>query len=69
MQEDLKDLEIDLSLEEMKSKSKNSFKRLVKIKAKEYALDHLLRLKEKHKKCLCVCVLNTDDERSWLLKC
>ena len=50
VQEDLKDFEIDLSLEEMKSKSKNSFKRLVKIKAKEYALDNLLNLKEKHKK-------------------
>ena len=46
----LKQLKINLSLDEIKKKSKNSFKRLVKLKTKEYALEYLLTLKEKHSK-------------------
>ena len=48
--ENLKELDINLTLEEIKKKSKNSFKRLVKTKAKEYTLNYLLDLKEKHSK-------------------
>ena len=50
VQEDLNELNIDLSLEEIKKKSENSFKRLVKIKTEELALDYLLNLKENHTK-------------------
>ena len=50
VQEDLLDLNIDLSIEEIRKKSPNSFKRLVKVKTKEYTLDHLLKIKEKHSK-------------------
>ena len=46
----LKELGINLSLAEIKSKSKLSFKRLVKVKTKEYALEYLLSLKVKHSK-------------------
>ena len=46
VKENLKELDIDLTLEEIQKKSKNSFKRLVKTKTKEYALDFLLDLKE-----------------------
>ena len=46
----LEELEINLNLEEIGKKSKNSFKRLVKIKTKGYALNQLLETKEKHKK-------------------
>ena len=47
---DLQDLDIQMTLEEMRKISKNSFKRLVKVKAKEFALDYLLKLKDKHTK-------------------
>ena len=50
VKQDLEDLRINLSFEEMKRKSEWSFKRLVKIKTKEYALDYLLKLKGKHSK-------------------
>ena len=50
VKKDLQDLEIDMTLEEMRKKSKNSFKRMVKVKAKEFALDYLQKLKEKHTK-------------------
>ena len=46
----LSELKINLSLEEIKKKSADSFKRMVKIKAKEYALEYLLKLKGKHSK-------------------
>ena len=46
----LSELDINLSLEEIKRKSADSFKRMVKIKAKEYTLDYLLKLKGKHSK-------------------
>jgi hypothetical protein len=46
----LKELDIRLSLDEIKAKSVNSFKRLVKIKAKEFTLNYLLEMKEKHSK-------------------
>ena len=39
-----------MTLDEMKLKSNNSFKRIVKIKTKEYTLDYLLELKESHSK-------------------
>ena len=50
VQQDLKDLEIDLSMEEIKSKSEWSFKRLVKIRSKEFTLDYLLNIKQRHSK-------------------
>ena len=50
VQKDLLDLEINLTFEEMKKRSHDSFKRYVKIKTKEYSLDYLLNLKEKHSK-------------------
>ena len=50
VKENLKELDIDLTLEEIQKKSKNSFKRLVKTKTREYALHFLLDLKEKHTK-------------------
>ena len=46
----LKELDIRLSLDEIKAKYVNSFKRLVKIKAKEFTLNYLLEMKEKHSK-------------------
>jgi hypothetical protein len=50
VQQDLKDFDISLSIDEIKVKSEYSFKRLVKIKAKEYALDSLLTMKNRHSK-------------------
>ena len=50
VKQDLSDLKINLSFEEIKRKSEWSFKRLIKIKSKEYALEYLLKLKEKHSK-------------------
>ena len=50
VQKDLKDLDIGLDLDEIKQKSDFSFKRLVKMKTKEYALDFLMKIKEKHSK-------------------
>ena len=47
---DLDDLGIKLSLEEIERKSKMSFKNLVKIKIKEFALDSLNMVKIKHSK-------------------
>ena len=48
--QDLKDFGIPEGFEFIRSKSINSFKRLVKIKAKEYTLQYLLNLKAKHTK-------------------
>ena len=39
---------INLNLEEMKKKSANSSKRLVKKKTKEYALKYLIELSDSH---------------------
>ena len=50
VQEDLKDLNIGMSLKEIEEKSEYSFKKHVKIKSKEYALEYLLNLKSKHSK-------------------
>ena len=50
VQQDLKDFKINLSLEEIKGKTEWSFKRLVKKKSNEYALDYLLKMKLKHSK-------------------
>ena len=50
VQKDLLDLEINLTFEVMKKRSPDSFKQYVKIKPKEYSLDYLLKLKEKHNK-------------------
>ena len=50
VQKDLKDFDISLSIDEIKVKSEYSFKRLVKIKAKEYALDSLLTIINRHSK-------------------
>jgi hypothetical protein len=46
----LQELDMDLTLEELKLKSKNSFKRMVKTKTKEYTLNYLLEVKEKQSK-------------------
>ena len=48
--EDLDDFGISSCFNYLKRKSKNAFKRLVKIKSKEYALNYLLGLKMKHSK-------------------
>ena len=50
VQKDLKDLDIGLGLDEIKEQSDFSFKRLVKIKTKEYAIDFLMKIKERHSK-------------------
>jgi hypothetical protein len=50
VQRDLEDLKIELSLDEIKKKSDYSFKRLVKIKMKEFTLDYLLEIKQRHSK-------------------
>ena len=48
--QDLKDFEISVSLEELKTKSKGSFKRFLKRKTQEFAFAFLIELKEKHSK-------------------
>ena len=50
VKQDLEDFGIPGTLEFLKSKSINAFKRIVKIKTKEYALEYLLELKSKHTK-------------------
>ena len=50
VQQDLKDFGIVLNLEEIRGKSPYTFKKHVKIKSKEFALDELLKLKSKHSK-------------------
>jgi hypothetical protein len=46
----MKDFEIDMSLDELKLKSTDSFKRIVKIKTKEFTMNYLLQLKDGHTK-------------------
>ena len=46
----LEELDINLSLEELRKKSAKSFKRLVKRKTKEYTLHYLLELSDGHEK-------------------
>jgi hypothetical protein len=46
----MKDFEIDLSLDELKLKSTDSFRRIVKIKTKEFTMNYLLQLKDGHTK-------------------
>jgi hypothetical protein len=58
VQKDLLDLNIDLTIEERKRKSPGSFKRLVKLKTKEYTLDHLLKIKENTAKWTILITLN-----------
>ena len=50
VKDDLDEFGLPRSLEFLGSKSIYSFKRLVKIKTKEYALNHLLNLKSEHSK-------------------
>ena len=50
VQNDLVELGLDLDLEQIKNKSKNSFKRLVKVKVKEYTFNYLMKVKETHTK-------------------
>ena len=50
VKEDLKDFDIPCDFQFFKSKSKESYKRLVKIKAKEYALKILVKNQLKHSK-------------------
>ena len=47
---DLKDFGINLSMQQIKLKSKSSFKGLVKKKAKEFAFEYLSKLKDQHSK-------------------
>ena len=46
----LAEFDINLSLDDLKNKSKSSFKKLVKTKTREFTLNYLLALKEKHSK-------------------
>ena len=46
----MKQFDIKMDLEEIEEISTNSFKKLVKLKSKEYALEYLLKLKSKHSK-------------------
>ena len=46
----MKDFEIDISLDELKLKSTDSFRRIVKIKTKEFTMNYLLQLKDGHTK-------------------
>ena len=50
MKTDLEDFGIPVNLEEIKRKSKESFKKEVKLKAKEFSLEMLLKKKEGHSK-------------------
>ena len=50
VKENLKELNINLDLNDIKKKSEYSFKKLVKIKTQEYTLNYLLELKDKHSK-------------------
>ena len=50
VQQDLKDLSIGMSLGEIKRKSHYTFKKHVKSKSKEFALEQLLEMKSKHRK-------------------
>jgi hypothetical protein len=50
VKDDLEDFGMPVSLEFIRSKSIHSFRRLVKIKTKEYALKYLLNLKAEHSK-------------------
>jgi hypothetical protein len=47
---DLKDFGIPEHFNYIRSKTKSAFTRVLKIKTKEYTLDHLLNLKAKHSK-------------------
>ena len=47
---DLEDLNIPCSFEYIENKSKDTFKRIVKTKAKEYALRLLIKKQESHSK-------------------
>ena len=50
VKEDLVDFDLDLNLDDIKTKSKNVFKKMVKNKMKEFSLNYLNKLKEKHSK-------------------
>ena len=50
VRQDLEDFKIPCDFREIKSKSKDAFKRLVKIKAKEFALKILTTKQQKHSK-------------------
>ena len=50
VQQDMKDFGIVLNIEEIRGKSPYTFKKYVKIKSKEFALEQLLKIKAKHNK-------------------
>jgi hypothetical protein len=56
--EDLKNFGISESFQFMRSKSEMSFKRMLKIKTKEFALNHLLILKSEHSKMDKLCYID-----------
>ena len=47
---DLEDFNLNVDLTDLKSKSKTTFKKIIKLKMKEYSLEYLNNLKEKHSK-------------------
>ena len=50
VKQDLEDFHIDISFESIQNKSKNSFKKLIKARAEEYALSRLISVKNTHSK-------------------
>ena len=50
VRQDLKDLEVSCTFEEIEAKSEDAFKNYVKIKAKEYALKMLKTKQDRHSK-------------------
>ena len=48
VKENLEEFNINMTLDEIKMKSKDSFTMMVKIKTKEYTLNYLLDLKDEH---------------------
>ena len=50
VQKNLEDFELDMTLDDLKKKSANSFKRIMKIKSKEYTLNYLIEIKDSHSK-------------------
>ena len=48
VREDLLDFGIEPSLDSLKKKSSNAFKKFVKVKASEYEFRKLMELKQKH---------------------
>ena len=50
VKQDLKDFKLEANLENIKAKSSSAFKRSIKIKAMEYELASLMKVKKRHSK-------------------